>query len=214
MQRFGFGRRGEGNSFTRGAVASVLALCLVATAAFSSCSDRDDEAAETWNGYFVTQDDDGNLNCLTEEMKVRFEELSGGSFFDSISEFIDTDITFEYKGYRTRIVYRDGTEGPELISLAYASYEGGGNVKNPGVVHLKKDEDGNGYTGFWAGKPNKPAGTDGLICPYYLIRAADDQNGLECTAEIKAQLGTACYFTDADGRVDPDNPVPVTSPSN
>lgn len=213
MERFSFGRRGKRNLFTRGTVASVLVLCLVATAAFTACSGEDDEAAEIWNGYFVTQDTDGNLRCLTEEMKVTFKELSGGSLFDSISDFIGTDLLFEYRGYRTKVVYRDGAEGAEFISAAYATYEGG-NVKNPGLIHLKKEENGNGYTGFWAGKPNKPVGTEGLICPYYLIRAADDGNGLECTAEIKTQLGTTCYFTGADGRVDATTTVPVTSPSN
>ena len=81
MKRFGFGKKGEGSSFVRGAVASVLALCLAAAAAFTACSDKDDEVAEIWNGYFVTQDTDGNLNCGTEEMKVTFKDLSGGFAF-------------------------------------------------------------------------------------------------------------------------------------
>ena len=183
------------------ALATCLIFCVAALFFLSSCGDSDDDdaAAVPMDGFFLTQGSDGNIQCLSEDLEVTFDEVSGGSVVDGVSRF--GDISFESRGY----VAENVNEGANtrLFVVAYTRVEGD-SVSNPGIYYLQEETGGSGtYVGFWVGKPNMPPeGTEGLICPYYL--EPDGGADRECPAAVVEKLGDTCYHTNENGFVDPD----------
>ena len=196
-----------GIMFRFGVPASVMAVFLTALFLFSSCGDGDDGGSVTksMDGYFLTQNDEGAISCLAEDVNVTLTGIEGGYAVESDSSFPTYDI--KNTGYIAENV-NPGGDNTEIYVLTYISVDKEtGAARNPGVYYLQAaSDDGEDFIGFWVGKPNMPRdGIEGIICPYYLEEDKQD-NLSECPDDIKSRLGDRCYRTNANGFV---NPVPV-----
>ena len=153
------------------------------------------------NGYFLTQDEEGVINCLGEDITVT--ENADGTV-DGTSDF--GSVMINHRGYKAE----NENDGAEIFGLGYAVVNPDDSIKNPGTYYLQKtSNDPIRFGGLWVGKPNMPQdGSEGMICPYVMVPDPDDVNAQEagCPSDIDAMMGNVCYRTNAMGFV---NPTPI-----
>lgn len=169
--------------------------------AASSCDDGDDGVVtKQMDGYFLTQNREGVIICLAEDVTATLTEIEGGYAVESGSSFDDYDIR------NTGLIAENENPGgnTKIYVLTYVSVDRETSaVRNPGVYYLQEASPGEGFTGFWVGKPNMPRdGTGGIICPYYLKE--DEGEDRTCTEDIISMLGDRCYRTNENGFVHPE----------
>lgn len=198
---------------------SVAAVCLLAIVGLASCGDGDGVSTQAqaqtgtenmMNGYFLTQDTDGNINCAGEDLTVT--ENADGTV-DSTSDF--DPVKINHRGYKAENM----GSNTEIFGLGYAAFnaDGTSNIRNPGVYYLQKISaagEPNMFGGLWIGKPNRPEdGNEGMICPYIMVPDPDEVNAQTagCPSDIEDMLGNVCYRTNAMGFV---NPTPVRKDSD
>ena len=185
-------RKGLFGGFAAVALFGAMAVLAACGSDDSGSAQAQTAAAKYYDGYFLTQDADGDINCLSEDLTVT--ENADGTV-DSRSVF--GSVTITHRGYKAMNV-----GGAEIFGLGYAAVNSdGSNIRNPGIYYLQKLSD-NRYGGLWIGKPNMPdAGTEGMICPYVMMPDPDNDAAGDCTSAIETMLGDTCYSTDDDGFV-------------
>ena len=215
--KFTFTREGGGRAdraaSTKGLfLGSVAAVCLLAMLGLVSCGDGDGGSTQAraqmpmnmMKGYFLTQNEGGEIQCLSEDLVLN--ENANGTV-DSDSEFEGYNLN--QRGYRAPNV-EDGEAGTEILALAYSVVNSDGtNRRNPGIYYFQKiNDDPVRFGGLWIGKPNLPnAGTEGMVCPYIMVPDSDGMATDACPSDIVEDLGTICYRTNAMGFVDGSMPV-------
>ena len=188
---------------------SVAAVCLLAMLGLASCGDSDGgstqvQAQETpmnmMNGYFLTQNADGDIECLSEDLTMT-ENMDGTVSASSV--FGSTRI--KHMGYKAENV-NEGRDNTEILGLGYAAFDsdGSSNIRNPGIYYFQRMSNGN-FSGLWIGKPNMPVdGNEGMICPYIMVPDPDDMAAGSCPSSIADMLGDTCYRTNDMGFVNPE----------
>lgn len=169
-------------------------LVLAACGSDDSGSAQAQTAPNNYDGYFLTQGEDGEIGCFSEDLTVT--ENADGTV-DSRSVF--GPVTIRHRGYKAM---NSGTGGAEIFGLGYVAADSdGSNIRNPGIYYLQKLSD-NRYGGLWIGRPNLPqAGSHGMICPYVMMPDPDNEDAGDCTTAIETMLGDTCYRTNANGFV-------------
>lgn len=187
---------------------SVAAVCLLAMLGLAACGDGDGvstqaqaqtETENTMNGYFLTQNADGSIACLSEDLTMT-EKMDG-----TVSAFsVFGNNRIRHMGYKAE----NSKSDTEIIGLGYAAFDSDGtsNIRNPGIYYFQKmSDDPVRFGGLWIGQPNMPMSEDareGMICPYIMVADPDDMAAGECPSDIVRDLGTTCYRTNAMGFVD------------
>ncbi len=185
---------------------SVAAVCLLAMLGLASCGDGDGgstpaqaqtETMNMMNGYFLTQNTAGEIQCLSEDLTLT-EKMDGTVSASSVFG----PVTIMHRGYKAENDNED-RDNTEILGLGYAAFDSDG-IKNPGIYYFQRMSD-NRFGGLWIGKPNMPVdGSEGMICPYIMVPDPDDMDAGECPSDIVEDLGTTCYRTNAMGFVNPE----------
>lgn len=186
-------KRGGGLLSGFAAVALFGAMLVLAACGGNGGSVQAQAGPKNYDGYFLTQNADGDIECLTEDLTVM--ENADGTV-DSRSVF--GTVTIRHRGYKAM----NSGGGAEIFGLGYVAVDSdGSNMRNPGIYYLQKLSD-NRYGGLWIGKPNMPQdGSEGMICPYIMVPDPDDMDDRTCTSDIETMLDDTCYRTNANGFV-------------
>ena len=188
-------KRGGGLLSGFAAVALFGAMLVLAACGGNGGSVQAQAGPNNYDGYFLTQNADGDIECLTEDLTVM--ENADGTV-DSSSVF--GTVTIRHRGYKAENV-NEGGANTEIFGLGYVAVASDGGISNPGIYYLQKISD-NRYGGLWIGKPNMPQdGNEGMICPYIMVPDPDDMDDRSCTSDIETMLGGTCYRTNASGFV-------------
>ena len=194
---------------------SVAAVCLLAIVGLASCGDggstQTQAQAQTpmnmMNGYFLTQNTEGDIQCLSEDLTLT-ENMDGTVSATSVF----ASVSIKHRGYKAEND-NEGRANTEIIGLGYAAFDpdGTSNIRNPGIYYFQKISaagEPNMFGGLWIGKPNSPEdGSEGMVCPYIMVADPDDMDAGDCPSNIAEMLGDACYRTNAMGFVDGSTPV-------
>ena len=194
-------KRGGGLLSGFAAVALFGAMLVLAACGGNGGSVQAQAGPNNYDGYFLTQNADGDIGCLTEDLTVM--ENADGTV-DSSSVF--GTVTIRHRGYKAENM-NEGRANTEIFGLGYVAVNSdGSNMRNPGIYYLQKLSD-NRYGGLWIGKPNMPQdGSEGMICPYIMVPDPDNTPAGTCPPAIDDMLGDTCYHTDATGFIDVDTP--------
>ena len=169
----------------------------------ASCGDSATQAQtpmNMMNGYFLTQNEDGDIECLSEDLTMT-ENMDGT--VSATSVFGSTRI--KHMGYKAENV-NEGRDNTEILGLGYAAFDsdGSSNIRNPGIYYFQRMSNGN-FSGLWIGKPNMPVdGNEGMICPYIMVPDPDNMAAGSCPDDIVDMLGGDCYRTNDMGFVNPE----------
>lgn len=205
----GGGGRADRSASAKGLfLGSVAAVCLLAMLGLASCGGNDGGSTQAqaqtpmnmMNGYFLTQNADGDIECLSEDLTM-MENMDGTVSASSV--FGSTRI--KHMGYKAE----NDKSDTEILGLGYAAFDsdGSSNIRNPGIYYFQRMSNGN-LSGLWIGQPNMPMSEDareGMICPYIMVPDPDEVNAQEagCPSDIEGMLGNVCYQTNDMGFVDP-----------
>lgn len=188
-------RKGLFGGFAAVALFGAMAVLAACGSDDSGSAQAQTATAKYYNGYFLTQGEDEEIGCYSEDLTVT--ENADGTV-DSSSVF--TSVNIRHRGYKAM---NSGAGGAEIFGLGYVSeHPDTGALDDPGIYYLQKLSD-NRYGGLWIGKPNLPqAGSQGMICPYIMMPDPDNEAAGDCTTAIETMLGDTCYRTNANGFVD------------
>lgn len=195
---------------------SVAAVCLLAMLGLAACGDGDGvstqaqaqtETENTMNGYFLTQQEGGEVACDSEDLTMT-ENMDGTVSATSVF----ASVSVKHRGYKAENV-NVGSDNTEILGLGYAVFDpdGTSNIRNPGIYYFQKISaagEPNMFGGLWIGKPNRPQdGSEGMVCPYIMVADPDDMDAGDCPSNIAEMLGNTCYRTNAMGFVDVSTPI-------
>lgn len=191
---------------------SVVAVCLLAMLGLAACGDSDNVSTQAqaqtpmnmMNGYFLTQNTEGDIQCLSEDLTLT-ENMDGTVSATSVF----ASVSIKHRGYKAEND-NEGRANTEILGLGYAAFDpdGTSNIRNPGIYYFQKisaADEPNMFGGLWIGKPNSPDdGNEGMICPYIMVADPDNMAAGSCPSNIAEMLGDTCYSTNNMGFVNPD----------
>ncbi len=185
-----------------GALLLSAVFCIAGLFLLSSCEDVDEAEPMEMRGFFLSINEEDEVDCGYEDADVYFEGDESAGRINV--EIISTSPTFPgskftYKG--TKVIKNEGGGVEKTIAASYL-FEGGDGNHSVGTLYMVSRTDGEIapgetiFTGHWGGKAIRPENSHMVMCPYILVpRDALDEDS--CGEEVtQMAAGLRKYLAD------------------